>query len=40
MYLTQSEEDHKVVFASIKSLINDSVGCWSQATTVGSRGNK
>ena len=36
----QSEEHHKVVFASTKSLINDSVGCWAEATIVGPRGNK
>lgn len=35
MHLTQSEEHHKVVFASNKSLINDSVGCRSKATISG-----
>lgn len=40
MYLKESEEHHKVVFASTKSLINDSVGCQSEATIVGPRGNK
>ena len=36
----ESKEHHKVVFASTKSLINDSVGCWSEATIVRPRGNK